>query len=131
MPDLSTQLTQISPSQGAKEVTANGLFDALGHLVIGARRAEGCLGLTWGYYGARWGGTLVANGTLTLTATATNYIVIHRTTGAITASATTTNWADQTTYGRLYKVTTGASAVTDYQDHRCGPGGPFSTATAP
>ena len=88
-------------------------------------------GLTWGYFGGRWGGTSVASGTVTLTGagspTPTNYIVAHRQTGAVSVSTGTTNWNDVATYARLYKVPCTASAVITAQveDHRAGPYGPY------
>ena len=72
MADSTTHVTQITSGQGSKEVTMNGLVDALSPALFGARRAEACAALTWGYYGGRWAGSTVANGTLTLTGSTTN-----------------------------------------------------------
>lgn len=65
-------------SQSGKEITANAFFDAASPATAFGRRASACSGLTWGYYG----GTImvdgvltqIANGTLTLTASTTNYV---------------------------------------------------------
>jgi len=121
--DSTNTLPQIEPAQSHKEATANELFAAASPAMAYARNADTSGGLTWGYLGARWGGTLVANGTITLGASTTTYIVAHRTTGAVSASAATTNWDDIGTYARLYKVFTGVSTVSSYEDHRAGPNG--------
>lgn len=69
-------------------------------------------GLTLGYLGGEFNGVTVANGTVVLTASNTNYVVAHRTTGAVTAAITTTNWLDTTTYMQLYQLVAGASTFT-------------------
>lgn len=118
MADSTTNVTQIEASQAQKEVTANGLFDAFSPASYGGRHAEACSGLTWGYYGGRWNGDLVANGTLTLDPSTDNYIVVDLATGdIILANDSPLEWYD-TGFGRLYKVITGASTVTSWEDHR-------------
>lgn len=130
MADSTTHIAQVDSAQAQKEVTVNGLFDAASPAMFGGRRAEACAGLIWGYYGGRWGGTAVANGTLTLAAGATNYIVADRLTGAILLmDGSPDMWADTTNYSRLYAITTGASSVTSYADHRAGPGGVSGSTT--
>jgi hypothetical protein len=65
----------------AKEAAAMALFDAIATSVfVFGRRARFCAGLTWGYYGgdyAKADGTIeeIANDTITLTASATNYVL--------------------------------------------------------
>jgi hypothetical protein len=127
--DSTTNLETISASQASKEVTANALIDALSPSAYGGRHAEACTGLTFGYYGGRWGGSTVANGAISLGASTTTYVVAHRTTGAISSATATTNWDDTTTYARLYKIVSGASSVTSYEDHRTGPGGLLSAGS--
>ena len=51
--------------------------------------------------------------------------MVDKATGAISVSTTSTNWDDTTNYLRVYKVTTGTSTVTGYEDHRVGPNGIF------
>jgi hypothetical protein len=95
-------------------------------------------GLTWGYYGGRWGGVAVASGTLALTGTGspsvTNYIVVSKSTGAISISTSATNWNDAANYARAYKVVCGGDLVETVEDHRVGDygvhGGGASTAYA-
>ncbi len=119
MADSTTNLDTISSGQSSKEVTANDLFDAGSPATLLGRRASTTAGLTWGYYGgvvALDAGTLlqVANGTKTLTDSATNYIELDTTDGSIDLN--TTGW----TAGkqRLYSVVVAGGAVTSYTDWR-------------
>lgn len=117
MAGSTSNLDLISTSQAQKEVTANALFDASSPATTFGRRASTSAALTWGYYGgaflASTGLTQIANGTLALTANATNYVeadadgVVSKNTTAFTS-------------GRLalYTVVTGASTVTSYTDWR-------------
>jgi hypothetical protein len=115
-------LDLIAAAQAAKEVTANALFDAGSPAVLYGRRASTTTALTWGYYGGMLNisgtPTAVANGTLVLTASTTNYVVAHWTTGVVSVSTATTNWNNVAVYMRLYAIVTGASTVTSYTDHR-------------
>lgn len=105
-------------SQSGKEITANAFFDAASPATLYGRRQSTCSGLTWGYYGANVlvNGVLtqIANATLKLTASTTNYVEAEPTTGAV--SSNTTGF----TAGRtpLYTVVTGTGTVTSYTDHR-------------
>jgi hypothetical protein len=69
-------------------------------------------GLTLGYLGGQFNGVTVADGTVALTASNTNYVVAHRTTGAVTAATNTTNWLNTTTYMQLYQLVASASTFT-------------------
>ncbi|OJA81055.1 hypothetical protein, partial [Burkholderia ubonensis] len=119
MGNSTVQLDQISSTQANKEVTANALFDAASPGSLWGRHASATSGLTWGYYGGNFvdnTGTAhaISNGTLTLTASATNYIYADKTTGAV--SANTTGFpAGQVP---LYSVVTNASTATSYLDYR-------------
>lgn len=123
MSDSTSLLEQVEASQAQKEVTANNLFDAASPAMAYGRHAETCAALTWGYYGTRYGGTPVANGTNVCGASTTTYMVANLTTGAVSFATSTTNWNDDATYGRCYLIVTGADSVTSYEDHRYGPGG--------
>jgi hypothetical protein len=107
----------IVQSQASKEVTANAFFDALSPASFFGRRASTTSGLTWGYYGGTMlvDGVLtqLANGTLALTASATNYVEINR---AGTISKNTTGYTPGSI--PLYTIVTGVSTVTSYTDHR-------------
>lgn len=69
-------------------------------------------GLVLGYLGGQFNGNTVADGTVTLTASATNYVVAHRTTGVVTVATNTTNWANTTVYMQLYQLVAAASTFT-------------------
>jgi hypothetical protein len=62
----------------------------------------------------------VANDEVTLDASDVSYMVADLVTGAITFDVLDTDWNDTTAYGRCYKITTGVSSVTSYEDHRLG-----------
>lgn len=121
MAGSTTNLDVISSSQAGKEITANALFDAASPAMTFGRRATTTTGLTWGYYGGRYrkdDGTfmLIANGTLLLTGSTTNYVEVDKTTGAVTTNTTAF------TVGAcpLYEIVTGASTITSYLDYRVG-----------
>ncbi len=122
MANSTTNLDGITASQASKEVIANAFFDAASPATLYGRRASQCSGLTWGYYGGnvtKSDGTLgqVANGTIALTASTTNYVVAKKDDGAVSAATATTNW-NSPDYWRLYSVVTGAATVTSYTDVR-------------
>ncbi|MES2959812.1 MAG: hypothetical protein V4792_16605 [Pseudomonadota bacterium] len=120
-----------SPPQDGAPIVLNRNLAVLAHQSVYAQNESGSSGLVWAYYGStasdgksvRWGGFTVSAGTLTLTASSTNYIVVLRSTGAISVSTASTNWDDTTAYARVYKVTAGATAVSSVEDHRAGAGG--------
>lgn len=123
MANQTSTLDLITQAQSGKEVTANALHDAASPALCYGRRQSTTSGLNWGYYGgvvelAAGAQATIPNGTLTLTASATNYIVAARATGAVTVSTAATNWNDLANYKKLYQVTTGPATVTDYIDHR-------------
>lgn len=118
MSDSTSLLDLIAVGASDKEGKANALFDAASPAAMFGRRASTCTGLTWGYYGGRYYSDLIANGTLTLAANQTNYIVAAAADGTVSSSVSDTNWDDTDNYIRLYIVETGASLVESYEDHR-------------
>lgn len=117
-------MQQIStPPSALSEEIVNENFETLEHQAVYGKAHATTNGLIWGYYGGRWGGFSVAAGTLTLTGSATNYVVVAVATGVISVSTTSTNWNDTTNYVRVYKLTTASGAVSAEEDHRAGPGG--------
>jgi hypothetical protein len=129
MADLDTNIEQIQQGQAQKEVTANGLIDAASPAAIFGRHAEACSGLTWGYYGGRWGGAEIANGTVLLPGAATSRLVVDRSSGAVLLDTDSDAfWADTEGFAHLYEIDTTGVAVSDYRDHRCGPGGLYGAA---
>lgn len=120
---MTTTLQQLSPSQANQELRVNELVDSLSAAGIFSRRHPVTTGLTWGYYGGRYNGNTVADGTVTLTGSNTNYVVVARATGTVSTSTATTNWNNDTDYARLYQLTTSSTAVTAVVDERFGTGG--------
>lgn len=132
MSDSTTHLDAISVSQSSKEVTANALFDAMSQNALFGRRASTTSVLTWGYYGGKYrkaDGTIlsVANGTIALTDSATNYIL--ETDGVVSkVTAAPDGWpgpllddaspASETGATALYAVVCSGGAVTSYTDYR-------------
>ena len=117
MAGSTSNLDLIATAQAQKEVTANALFDAASTAMLFGRRASTSAALTWGYYGGTMmvsgTPTTIANGSVALTANATNYVeaniagVVSKNTTGFSAGATP-----------LYTVVTGASTVTSYTDQR-------------
>lgn len=118
-----TILKQLTDAQASPEVPVNDNFESLEHQAVYGKRQDATSALTWGYYGGRWGGFSVANGTLTLTDASANYVVVKLSDGVISTTTATTNWNDTAAYKRVYKITCAAGAVTTVEDHRAGPGG--------
>jgi hypothetical protein len=119
-----TILDLISSSQSQKEVTANALFDAASPATIFGRRASTCVGLTWGYYGgAFWNGTTlttIADGTITLLASATNYVYATSAGVVVVTTSIPAGWPSTLASGAipLYQMTVGASGPTAWTDYR-------------
>lgn len=113
----------MAEGQVSAHVVFNEAMQTLEHQQVYGRRHATTTGLTWGYYGGRWAGASISDGTLSLTGSATNYVVCARATGALSVSTGTTNWNKPTQYARVYKLTTSSTAVTGVEDHRAGPGG--------
>lgn len=110
--------------EGSNAVDAiNENFAAASPAMVFAFDPAGSAGLIWAYRGGRWGGNLVLSDNETLSASTITYMVVARANGAVSFSTSTTNWDDDTTYCRAYKIVTGTSSITDYEDHRAGPGG--------
>jgi hypothetical protein len=137
MSNSTTNLDTIASNQASKEVVVNALLDAASPATLWGRHASACSGLTWGYYGGSFvdsTATLhaIANGTVTLTASTTNYLYADPTTGAL--SANTTGFPA----GKipLYAIVVGTSTVTSYTDWRSyqpsavTPGGGGGTVTS-
>lgn len=119
MANSTTTLDTIQTSQAGKEITANQLFDAMSTAAIYGRRASTTSALTWGYYGGAIPvagvPTQIANGTIALTASSTNYVEAVIATGAVVKN--TTGWTGST-HLPLYKIVCGTSTVTSYEDFR-------------
>jgi|SRR5665647_68729 len=110
-------LDQLLSSQQGKEITANENFDAVSVASLFGRHATATSALTWGYYGGtiNVSGTIsvVADGAVTLTASTTNYVE------ATTAGVVSVNQTAFTS-GRIpiRKIVTGTATVTSEIDSR-------------
>ena len=123
MADSTTHLDTIVQGSGSQDVQANALYDAASPAMLFGRRAASTTGLTWGYYGGnvtKSDGTqsTVANGSVSLTASTTNYITALKESGVVYCNTTTTAWNDTANYWRLYSVVTGTSTIASYTDER-------------
>ena len=120
MADLSTNLNLVTANTAGASAQANGLFDATSQAALFARNSLTTAALTWGFYGGmiNLDGVLtrIANGTLALTGSSTNFVEATR---AGVVSTNTTAF----TAGRipLYQVTTDSASVTNYLDLRIPP----------
>lgn len=116
MSSTTSLFDQLSTSQAGKEARINALMDSVSPAALGGRRESTTTGLTWGFYGGELivNGlpTQVANGTVTLTASADNYVGISQS-GVVSVATTRAPGA-----APLYKVTTSAAAVSSYTDER-------------
>lgn len=116
-------MQNITSSQASPEVTINENFALLSWAACYGQNVATTTGLVWGYFGGMWGGQIITPSTLTLAASATNYLVVHRVSGVLSTATSTTNWDNRATYARVYSVQTGASAISFIYDHRGGPAG--------
>jgi hypothetical protein len=119
----------VSPSQANKEVTVNALADALSPAALYGRRAVTSAGVTFGYYGGTVSisgtPTQIANGEVTLAASATNYVEADPATGAVSVNQT------GFTAGRtaLHQIVTVGSTVSSHADLRVLGGGSGGSGT--
>ncbi|CPI06573.1 Uncharacterised protein [Burkholderia pseudomallei] len=123
MSNSTSLIDQISSTQANKEVVANANFDAASPAMLWGRRASTTSGLTWGYYGGWYGGAQINDGTVTLTASATNYVYASATSGAVSVNTTGFPAGSVT----LYVIVAGATTVTSYTDQRSYQ--PYGTST--
>lgn len=117
MANSTSPVPQVLEGTGAV-AKVNDLNDAGSQSFIGGRNAATSALLVWGFIGGRLNGINVANGTVTLTASTTNYVVMKRSDGVVSTSTATTNWNDSGNYWRLYSVVTGTTSWTSYIDER-------------
>ena len=117
MSDSTSNLDTIAVGQSQKETTANALMNAESPASAFALRVVGTAGLTWAFYGGRIPvagvSTSVANGTIALAASVTNYL-------ELTAAGVVAVNSTAFTAGRLplYTILTGAASITSWVDYR-------------
>ena len=120
-------MQQLTATQFSPEVPINENFDTLAWASVFGKRHPESTGLLFAWYGGPWGGLTIADGSVTLTNNATNYLVVTRTTGAVSNSTNTTNWDNLAVYARAYVLVTLSGVITSTTDHRGGPFGPFAS----
>lgn len=142
MANSTTNLDTISATQAQKEVSVNELLDAASPSAALGRHASACVGLTWAYYG----GTIlvgdtptqIANGTVSLTASNTNYLYVDSSGDVVCSTSPPSGWPGPLAGDAiaLYQIVAGSSSVTSYTDYRLaaatrGPAGPIGATGAP
>lgn len=123
MADSTTNLDTIIQGSGSQDAQANALFNAASGAMLYGNRPATTTGLVWGYFGGNVTKsdrtqTTIANSTVTLTASTTNYITAKKEDGSVYVQTATTNWNDTANYWRLYSVVVGAATITSYTDER-------------
>jgi hypothetical protein len=113
-----TTLQTLSSSQVSPEVPINENTETLSAAGIFGKRHPVTTGLTWGYYGGRYNGNTISDGTITLADASENWVVVERATGVVSSSVGTDSLAADTNYAALYKVTTAGGVVTAVLDLR-------------
>lgn len=115
---------QISP-----EVPINENMAALGQAFVFSHDVTADTGLVVGINGGTFDASTVADTTVTCIDDATNYVVAHRTTRAVSTATASTNWDDTATYGRIGRAVF-ADGVLTWHDERLSEGGIFDHAAA-
>lgn len=117
MSDSTPIFDALTVGQYSKELTVNALVDASSPALIFGRRQSTTSDFTWGYYGGRFfvdGLTqAIANGQITLAASASNFVEVTR--AGVVSSNTSSFTAGSIP---LYLVVTGTATVTSYTDAR-------------
>ena len=92
MADSQYPFGKIVSGQGSQEVKANQLFDAVSPAALYGLRGAATTGLVLGFYGGKLliSGVLttIADGTIALTASSTNYVEAHPDTGVVSKNTT-------------------------------------------
>jgi hypothetical protein len=118
MSDSTTPFGTVSTSQGNQTAKANGLWDAVCPVAIYGLKYATTSGLTLGYHGGKISVngvvTTIADGTLSLTASTTNYVEANPSTGAV--SKNTSGYTPG--YWRVGRAVTGTASITTWYDDR-------------
>jgi hypothetical protein len=125
---MSTTYPQtIDPAQANKETPLQEDQRAVEFASVLGYKPEGSSGLVFCYHGGIWGGLSIAADDVTATNTATNYVVVNRSTGVVSIATSTTNWNNTTDYARMYRLVASGGVLTnvggDDWDYRGGAGG--------
>lgn len=112
-----TTLQTVTAEQANKETPFGENFETISAAGIFAKRQPATSGLTWAFYGGLYNGNTIADGTVALTNTSDNYVVVLRSTGVVSASTSSANSVNPL-YAKLYKVTCAAGLVSAVVDQR-------------
>lgn len=118
MADSATPFGSVAVGQGDQVTKANALFDALSPVALYGYKYATTSGLSLGYHGGKItvNGvvTTIADGTVALTASVTNYVEANPATGAVTK-----NTGSYTAgYWRIGRAVTGTTSITTWYDDR-------------
>lgn len=118
MADSTTPFGTIATGQGNQTAKVNALLDAVAPVAVYGYQYATTSGLTLGYHGGKItvNGvvTTIADGTLALTASTTNYVEANPATGAVTKNTT----AYTPGYWRIGRAVTGTGSITTWYDDR-------------
>ena len=118
MADSTTPFGTIANGQGNQTSKANALWDAVSPIAIYGAKAATTSGLTLGYHGGKISVngvvTVIADGTLVLTASVTNYVEANPVTGAVSKNSS----AYTPVYWRIGRAVTGTGSITTWYDDR-------------
>ena len=118
MSDSATPFGTIAIGQGNQAIKANALFNASAPVAIYALKAATTTGLALGYHGGKISVngvvTVIDDGTLSLTASVTNYVEAHPLTGAVSKNSS----AYTPGYWRIGRAVTGTASITTWYDDR-------------
>lgn len=124
-------MQNVSGNQANPEIPINENFESLGWAACLTLKQSTTTGLTLGYYGGYWGGHTIADGTVSLTGSTTNYVVVNRVDGSVSVSTATTNWEKHDTYARMFEVITGTATITTVKSWHGGLNGAHGYVVVP
>lgn len=113
-------LAQLEDDQLNPEVIFNENFSAIAGAEVYGKNAATTSGLNYGYYGGQYGAFAIVDGTVALSNGATNYVVVLRSTGAVSASTSTTNWNNTALYARVGIGVCAGGVMTSWTPYRFG-----------
>lgn len=118
MSDSTTPFGTIAVGQGDQAAKANALFDASAPVAIYAKKYATTTGLTLGFHGGKISVngviTVIGDGTLTLSASLTNYVEANPSTGVVSKNTS----AYTPGYWRIGRAVTGTASITTWHDDR-------------
>lgn len=111
-------MQQILSSQTSPEIIINENFESLSYVALFSKNPAATTGLQFSYYGGTYKGQTILDGVLYLASSNTNYVVVDRSTGAVSATTTPIDWANFAKYARLYIITTNTYTIANIVDYR-------------